>query len=144
MRIRFFPKSCYPMTLESNLLLLFPDRDAWRERKGSFYLAYTSCFQQSSRHFTQRWALHLEWDLIHQLFKTVWADLHHWIKSRKLNLLIPPISHPIPLTSAGISQTEDRSQLYCWRHKQPRLSRQKSNAEPSQERHGIITQVFTL
>lgn len=59
-------------------------------------------FQQSSRHFTQRQALHLEWDLICQLLKTVWADLHHFI-SRKLNLLVLPISHPIPLTSAGIS-----------------------------------------
>lgn len=144
MRIRFSPKSYYPMTLENNLLSLFTVRDAQQERKGCFYLAYTPCFRQSSRHFTHRQALHLEWDLICQLFKIVWADLHHGTKSRKLNLLVLPISHPIPLTSAGISHTEHRSQLYCWRQKQPQLSHYKSNAEPSHERHGIITQVFIL
>lgn len=85
-----------------------------------------------------RRAPHLEWDLICQLFKIVWADLHHGIKSTKQNLLALPISHPIPPDKCW--HVSD-----CWRQKQPQLSYYKSNAEPPHKgMWGIITQVFTL
>lgn len=58
-------------------------------------------------------------------------------------MLVLPTPHPIPLTNAGISQGGDMGRLYDSGQKQPQLSHYKPNVEPSDEKHGLVTQVFT-